>query len=105
MMAVLIQQGAVLLCPHGGLVEEAAGVHSSVLLSGQPALTSDVEFPIVGCPAAPPCAKVQWLAPATRVRLGGRPALVAGAGMCLSDGGVPQGPVTVVAAQTRVEGE
>jgi hypothetical protein len=49
---------------------------------------------------------VQWLAPATRVTVTGKPVLLSSSvGLCVNAGGVPQGPATVTGYQTQVSGQ
>jgi hypothetical protein len=48
---------------------------------------------------------LQWVAPATRVKVNGQPAILkTSSGICQSAEQVPQGPPNVVVTQTRVKG-
>lgn len=94
-----------LMCPHGGTVSAMPG--SPRAQAGAAILRSSDTFVVAGCPFTTPagtpnpCVTVRWIAPDTRVQAGG-PTLSSGStGLCLSAAGVPQGPVQVVAQQTR----
>jgi hypothetical protein len=81
---------------------------------GQPvAILGDI-YTVGGCPfqipivvgtKPQPCLTVQWIKPALRVRIMGRPALLKGSiGLCLSPEQIPQGPPNVSVTQMRVKG-
>ena len=97
------------LCPHGGQI---SGVASSprVKLGSQPALTVSDSYPIAGCAfnisgSPHPCVKVQWLAPATRIRIGNRAAILQNSsGLCVAGDQAPQGSPVITPGQTRVKG-
>lgn len=105
----LVQLGATAMCPHGGQVSDVP-TNTRVLASGQPLATASDTFPIAGCPftvgpTPQPCLLVRWLVPAARVLLGGVPAILqTSTGICQGPTQAPQGPVLVVAAQTRALG-
>ena len=110
-MPPLVQVGFTAMCPHGGQV---TGIPSSprVLAGGQPVLTASDTFLVAGCaftipPAKPqPCVKVQWLVPALRVTIGGKPALLSSsAGLCQSVEQIPGGPPVVSVTQVRAMGQ
>ncbi|MGV3721433.1 MAG: hypothetical protein ACO1SX_11045 [Actinomycetota bacterium] len=110
MPGFLLHVGASLNCPHGGMVN---GVPSSpkVLLGGQIALTAADQWLVAGCaftvpPGKPqPCVKVVWMAPATKVLLGGKPAVLSlSSGLCQSPEQAPQGPPLTASSQTKVMG-
>jgi hypothetical protein len=107
----LFHVGATAMCPHGGQVSTVPG-SPRVLLGGQPAATMGDTFLVAGCaftvpPGKPqPCVKVQWLVPATRVRVGGQFAILqSSSGLCQSAEQIPGGPPSVVATQLRVSGQ
>jgi hypothetical protein len=89
-----------------------------VLVGGQPVATSDATISVTGCPfqvpAGPttkpqPCVRIQWGTVATKVLVGGKPALLGPApgtvpGICQSAEQIPQGSPTISAIQTRVTG-
>lgn len=110
MPGFLVQVGATAMCPHGGQVQ-VIPTNTRVLLSGAPAAVLADTFPIAGCaftvpPSKPqPCVTVQWLVPATRVLIGGQPAILqSSSGLCMSAEQIPQGPPTVVVTQLRAQG-
>ena len=76
MGAFMIDAGATILCPHGGQVKVVPSV-TKVKLSGMPPLLAADTATVAGCSfnvsgAPSPCLSVQWLMPATRVKVGGR---------------------------------
>src|SRR5688500_7298909 len=98
MPGFLVQVGATAMCPHAGQVSIVSS-NTRVLVGGQPAATLGDQFLIAGCPFTvppgkpQPCVKVQWLAPAMRVLIGGQPAILqTSTGLCLSAEQIPQGP-------------
>ena len=105
----LAHVGMVALCPHGGMVMEVPSA-PRVLLSGMPAATLADQYPIVACifnaAGAPhPCIRVQWLAPAVRVKVNLLPVVLqTSAGLCLAADQAPQGPPMVSFTQPRVLG-
>ncbi len=100
-------------CQHGGpiTVSPVPGVHL-VQVAKQAAATVGDQYVIASCaftvpgPKPQPCVKVQWMVPATRVRVNGQPAiLVDSKGFCLSAEQVPQGAPNITVTQIRVRGE
>jgi hypothetical protein len=107
----LLHVGATAMCPHGGQVN-AIPSSPRVLVGGQPLVTMSDTFLVAGCaftipPGKPqPCVKVQWLVPATRVMVGGNPALLAtSSALCQSAEQIPNGPPVVSVTQVRVMGQ
>jgi hypothetical protein len=107
----LFHVGATAMCPHGGQVSTMPG-SPRVKLGGQPAATMGDTFLVAGCPFTvpptkpQPCVKVQWLVPATRVRIGGQFAILqSSSGLCQSAEQIPGGPPSVVVTQLRVTGQ
>lgn len=107
----LFHVGATAMCPHGGQVSTTPG-SPRVTLGGQPTATMGDTFLVAGCaftvpPGKPqPCTKVQWLMPATRVRIGGQLAILqSSSGLCQSADQIPGGPPSVVVTQLRVRGQ
>lgn len=102
----LVTSGALAMCPHGGRI--VATSHARVLADGAPVLTMFDAGLIAGCSLLAgdrpnPCVSVRWMGLANRVLINGQPAVVqAAAGICLTGGQAPAGPVTVVAGQKRV---
>jgi hypothetical protein len=77
-----------------------------VLVSGQPVSTMVAPYAVAGCAFAPPtgngpCVTAQWIVAATRVLVGGQPAVLLDSQAVCSPTGTPLVPV---AAQTRVIG-
>ena len=110
MPGFLMHVGATAICPHGGQVSVIPS-QTRALVGGQPIATMGDTYPIAGCaftvpPGKPqPCVKVQWLVPATRVLIGGQPAILqSSTGLCLSAEQIPQGPPTVIMTQVRATG-
>ena len=106
----LLHVGAQAICPHAGQVTVISS-NARVLVSGQPVATLADQYLVAGCaftvpPAKPqPCLKVQWLAPATRVLVGGQPAILrTSSALCLSPEQIPQGSPNVLVTQVRARG-
>jgi hypothetical protein len=110
MPGFLMHAGATAICPHGGQVSVIPS-NARVLVGGQPVATLADTYLVAGCafmvgPKPQPCIKVQWLVPATRVLVGGQPAILQDStGLCLSPEQIPQGPPSVVMTQVRVRGQ
>jgi hypothetical protein len=110
MPGFLLHLGATVTCSHAGQVSAIpSGVR--VRVGGQPAVTVADTFLVAACPFPPPpatphpCVRIQWLVPATRVRVNGQPALLQDSvGLGLAADQVPQGPPIVVVTQVRVRG-
>jgi hypothetical protein len=89
-----------------------------VLVGGQPVATSDATITVTGCPfqvpipggtKPQPCVQIKWATIATKVLVGGKPALLGPApgtvpGICLSAEQIPQGAPSLSAIQTHVSG-
>lgn len=109
----LVHVGAQGICPHAGQMSVVSS-NVRVKISGQPVALFNDTYPIAGCPfqipigtgtKPQPCIKVQWIVPATRVRVGGQPVILStSSGLCLSAEQIPQGPPTVTTTQVRVRG-
>ena len=103
----LYHTGASAMCPHGGQVTTPG--NPRVTVSGMPVCTLTDKGIVAGCaftvpPGKPqPCVTVQWLVGATRVTIGGVPALVqSSTGICQSAEQIPGGPPIISSTQTRV---
>jgi hypothetical protein len=88
-----------------------SSTNTRVKVGGQPVAVMADQFTVAGCsftvpPNKPqPCAKVQWLVPAARVRVGGSPVILAtSTGLCQSADQIPAGPPNVIVTQLRVKG-
>jgi hypothetical protein len=112
MPGLALHVGATVTCQHAGVVN-AVTTNLRVTLSGQPAAVVSDQFLVAGCPFTipgtppkpQPCVTVRWLVPATRVRVGGQPVLLADSvGICQSVEQIPQGAPVVAATQLRVRG-
>ncbi len=103
MPGLVVHQGAVVTCMHGGQAQPTAP-NPRVLVSGMPVSTLATPYVVAGCPFVPPggngpCVTAQWVAGATRVLVGGAPlVLQAGQAVC-----VPTGTgLIVITTQPRV---
>lgn len=101
----LVHLGATVLCTHGGQAQPTAP-SPRVRVQGQPAVVQTTPYVVAGCAFVPPtgngpCVSAQWIKAATRVLLGGVPAVLQDSrAVC-----VPTGtPLTVVTTQLRVRG-
>jgi hypothetical protein len=91
-----------------------APAQTGVLVLGSPVATSGSQIPVVGCPFPPtgtphPCVLVRWGMLATKVLVGGQPALLmpppgtgVGPGACIAADQAPQGVPTVRMNQSKV---
>lgn len=109
MPGFLYHVGVVAMCPHGGQVTAIAS-SPRVLVSGQPVTTFSDNYLVAGCAfnvsgAPHPCVKIQWLAPAARVRVAGNPVVLQNSpGLAVAGDQAPQGSPVVVSGQVRVKG-
>ncbi len=102
MGAYLIQQGASVLCSHGGQAMPTA-TNAQVTINGQPTVTTSAPWQVAACPLVPPplppCVTAQWVTGTTRVTSGGEPLVVqSGQAICIPTGT----PLMPVSTQTRV---
>jgi hypothetical protein len=113
MPGFLLHVGATINCPHGAQAS-IVSTNQRVKVNGMAvALFNDVTT-VAGCPfqvpigtgtKPQPCVKVQWLVPATRVKVMGQFVLLqASSGLCQSPEQIPQGPPLLVTTQMRVTG-
>jgi hypothetical protein len=114
---LLLHVSAVVQCFHKAPATVSPGL-PKVLVGGQVVATTDSQITVTGCPfqvPAPPgtkpqpCVSVKWGSVATKVLVGGKPALLGPApgvvpGICQSIEGIPQGAPTIASMQTRVSG-
>ena len=109
MPGFILNSASTVMCPHGGNTSIMTS-NQRVKVGGQPAVTLSDTYTVAGCPFTvgnkpQPCVKVQWITPATRVRVGGQPVILQNSsGLCLSAEQIPQGPPNVVTTQIRVKG-
>lgn len=110
----LVHVGAQGTCPHGGQLS-VTSTNQRVKVGGQPVAVLDDTYTIAACPfqvpvgagtKPQPCVKVQWVVPATRVRVNNQPVILStSTGLCLSAEQIPQGVPTVSMTQVRVRGQ
>ncbi|VVB95198.1 Uncharacterised protein [uncultured archaeon] len=109
MPGYLLHVGATAICPHGGQVSIISS-NTRVMVSSQAVATVNDTYTVAGCaftipPKPQPCVKVQWLVPASRVKVGGQAVILqASTGLCQSAEQIPQGPPNVLVTQLRVKG-
>ncbi len=110
MPGFILDAGATITCPHAGqatVVSRAARVK----LGGQPPLLVDDVATISGCSfnvsgAPSPCLSIQWLMPATRVKVGSSPLLLSSSiALCVNAAQAPQGTALVTGFQTKVQAQ
>ncbi len=105
MPGFLVHLGATVLCAHGGQAMPTSP-NPRVLVGGQPVATQAAPYSVAGCPfvtgtAPTPCLTGQWLTAATRVLVGGVPAvLLDSQSLCVPNGT----PLMITATQPRVTG-
>lgn len=105
MPGFLLHLGATVLCAHAGQAQPPSP-NPRVLVGGQPVVTQAAPHVVAGCPFVPPggngpCVSAQWIVGATRVLVGGVPALLADSQAICTPTGTP---VTVVLTQVRAKG-
>jgi hypothetical protein len=102
-VGLLVQQGATVMCAHGGQAQPTTPA-PRVKLSGQPAIAVPAPWTVGACPFPPqsggPCATATWTAGTVRVKSMGQPLVIqGGTAQC-----VPTGvPLNVVNTQVRVK--
>ena len=107
-MGQVVTVTTTLTCPHSAPVTIVSS-NARVLLSGQPATTSQDKFIIGTCaftvgPKAQPCTRVEWNVPAQKVKIGGQPVVLSDStGTCFSADNIPAGPPRVIVVQPRVK--
>jgi hypothetical protein len=105
MPGFLVEQGATVMCVHGGQAM-ATVPNPGVVVSGTPTALVTDPWSVAGCPgvpsSVPPCATAQWVTGTTRVTSDGQPLVIdAGQAICTPAGT----PLLPVATQTRVAAE
>lgn len=109
MSGYLMHTGATLTCTHAAPVTVST-TSARVRVSGQPVATASDSFTVTGCPfnvsgAAQPCVKINWIRPAARVFIDGKPAVLqTSTGVCVAANQAVQGPPQVITTQPRVKG-
>ena len=108
-MPAILQQGAVIQCPHGGTVNPVP-TNFKVRINGAPALLVSDLFLVAGCPfmigtKPSPCITVEWQSLANKVKVNGTAVLLQSSiGLCKSPEQAVQGVAIVSGAQTKVNG-
>ncbi|HEU4421774.1 MAG TPA: PAAR-like protein [Pilimelia sp.] len=105
MPGFLLHVGATVLCAHGGQAMPTAP-NPRVTVGGQPVVTQAAPYTVAGCAFVPPagngpCVTAQWIVGATRVLVGGQPALLQDSQAICTPTGTP---LTVVVTQVRAKG-
>lgn len=109
----LLHVGATVQCPHGGQAS-IVSANQRVKVGGTAVAIVNDTTTVAGCPfqvpigtgtKPQPCVKVQWLVPATRVKVMGQPVLLKDSkGLCQSAEQIPQGSPNAAMTQIRVKG-
>ena len=105
MPGYLLQQGAQVLCMHGGQAQPVTA-NMRVKVGGQPIVTQQDMVSISGCPfmTGPnpmPCVTGQWVSAATRVKVGGMPVILQDSQAVCAPNGTG---FTILMTQVRVKG-
>ncbi|MGD0062301.1 MAG: hypothetical protein ABSB76_02535 [Streptosporangiaceae bacterium] len=105
MPGLLIQQGATVMCAHGGQAMPTVP-NPAVTVNGAPTALLADPWTVAGCPgvppSVPPCVTAQWVTGTTRVTSNGQPLVIdAGQAVCTPAGT----PLLPVATQTLVAAE
>jgi hypothetical protein len=103
MAALLLHEGAQLLCDHAGQASPQM-TEPRVTVSGSAVVTQATIHSVSGCglsgTGSPPCATAQWSNAATRVRAGGVPVLLTDSqAICAPTGAALHALVTQIRAQ------
>jgi uncharacterized Zn-binding protein involved in type VI secretion len=115
MPGFLLHVGAGVQCFHKATATISPGL-PKVLVSGQVVATTASQVTVAGCPfqvpvpsgtKPQPCVSIKWGSVATKVLVGGQPALLGPApgvvpGICQSAERIPQGAPSILTLQARV---
>ncbi|MBO0655503.1 hypothetical protein J1792_22805 [Streptomyces triculaminicus] len=105
----LLHVNATVTCPHGARAT-VLPAQARVVVSGNFAASVADQYTVTGCPFTvvnkpQPCVTIRWVAPSTRIRINGSPAVLrSSTGLCQSPEQVPQGPPNVSVVQQRAVG-
>ena len=98
MPGFLLQQGATVICVHGGQAMPTVP-NPAVTLDGMPTSVLADPWTIAGCagvpPPVPPCATAQWISGTTRVTSFGQPLTALGGDAICAPAGTPLLPVVM----------
>ena len=102
MPGFLVQQGATVMCVHGGQAIPTVP-NPRITLEGMPSSTISAPWIVAGCPGippgVPPCVTAQWVMGTTRVTSNGQLLVVmSGQAVCAP----PGTPLLPLVTQTRV---
>ena len=102
MPGFLVQQGATVMCMHGGQAM-AMVPNPAIVLNGMPSCLISDPWTVAGCPGIPPtippCVTAQWIVGTTRVTSNGQPLVIqSGQAICTP----PGTPLLPLVTQTRV---
>lgn len=104
MPGYLLQQGATVMCLHGGQAQPLVP-NFRVKVSGQPTVLRSSPYSISGCANPPanvgPCTLANWVTAAIRVKSMGQPVLLQDSQSICSPTGTP---LMVAVTQMRVKG-
>ncbi len=101
MPGLLLTQGSLALCGHGGQARPTA-VFPRVKLSGMAVVLQTAPFAVTGCPfPQAPCVSGQFLTGAVRVRVQGQPVLLQDSRAVCAPSGAP---LHIIQTQPRVKG-
>src|SRR6185437_7732292 len=79
MPGFLVQQGATVMCMHGGQAM-AMVPNPAIVLNGMPSCLISDPWMVAGCPGIPPtippCVTAQWIVGTTRVTSNGQPLVI-----------------------------
>jgi hypothetical protein len=102
----LLHVGATVMCAHAPGQAQPTAPNPRVKVGSQPIVTQTTQYVVAGCALTgtpnPPCATVQWVTAALRVKAGNIPVLLQDSqSIC-----VPTGtPLNIVLTQLRVKGK
>ena len=105
MPGFLLQQGATVICAHGGQAQPAP--FPRVKLGGQPVVVQPPPVAIAGCPfvtpggTPQPCVTASWLSSAVRVKANGQPVILQDSQSVCTPNGTP---LNIIVTQVRVRG-
>lgn len=109
-MPFLLDATSQITCAHGAPCKHMPA-QQRVKILGMPALVATDVNSIAGCafalpgPTASPCVTVQWIVPATRVKVMGQPVVLqTSTGLCKAATQAPQGAPLITVVQARVQG-
>lgn len=112
MPGFLVHVSASINCTHGAKATvvpsqqrvRVAGNFVAVLADNTTVAGCPFQVPVGAGTKPQPCIRIQWLVPATRVKVNQQFALVqSSSGLCLSAEQIPQGPPVIASTQTQVK--